>query len=449
MAKMDGRMDGINKVARRLRNWSLAPLGLLALVVAIYLAGYLVLPRFISGWAGTYVVWPVLWLLVAGVALLLGWPGGRNPLRFSAALALPALLLGVAQVGVLVIAGAVLGFGYSPYDHSPLGILVNLVFVGTMLVGVEFSRAFVLGALRSRGSLLVLGGVAVLFTLLSTPLARLVSLANGSLVQSIPTVASDMFPSLAENLVTSYLALIGGPLAAIAYRGVLEAFIWFSPILPNLPWAIKALLGTTLPIVAFLLVEALLPREAAEPVAEAPSAKASSKGQSGIVGWLVVALIGLGMLSFSLGLLPVHAALVGGGSMEPVMYLGDVAVLSKASGDTVHTGEVIQYRKGGIIVLHRIIDTVDGRGGKAFITKGDNNNVADSEPVLSNQVMGKLVTVIPKVGWLAIMARAPSGLLTLIGIPVLILLALEVASRWRRRRLKSVPSSPAIEEGRE
>lgn len=426
----------------------MAPLGLVILLVAVYLAGSVVAPRFIGGWAGTYLVWPALWLVVTATALLLGWRGGNFALRFSAALVPPSLLLGVAQVGVLVIAGALLGFGHSPYDHSPLGILVNLVFVGTALVGVEFSRAFVLGALRSRGSLLALGTIAVLFTLLDTPLARLVSLANGDMAQSVPIVASDLFPSLAENLVASYLALIGGPLAAIAYRGVLEAFTWFSPILPNLPWAIKALLGTSLPIVAFLLVEGLLPSEEPKPETRAATTTAPRKGQSSIVGWVVIALIGLGLASFSVGLLPVHAALVGGGSMEPTMYLGDVAVLSKTSGDTVRVGEVIQYRKGDIIVLHRIMDTVGDHGGKAFITKGDNNNSVDSEPVVPSQVMGKLVTVIPKLGWLAIIARTPTGLLALIGVPVFILLALEGASRWRRRS-KAASPSPAIEERRE
>lgn len=414
------------------------PLALLALVVAVYVVGEYMLPRIVDSWLGTYVVRPLLWTAMAATTVAMWWRGGRLGPRFGGALVPAAMLVGAGQVCALVVAGVLLGFGHSPFDHSPVGLLINLVFVGTTLIGVELSRAFVLDRLGRGKSLVGLGLITVIFTIVNTPLPQLLGLAQGNAVQSIPFVASRLFPSLAENLLASYLALVGGPLAAIGYRGVLEAFEWFSPILPDLPWAVTALLGTTLPIAGFLLVE--------QPVAEGEGMESrayperSEEGQgsekaekSSLAGWLAVALVGLVALSLSLGLLPVHATLIGSGSMEPAMYLGDVAVVRKVSADHVSVGDVAQFRRGNVMVLHRVVETTGTGGARVLTTKGDNNNAPDSEPVLAQQVVGKVLLVIPKVGWVAIAARTPEGLALLVGLPVAAL-ALVEGLRWRRRR---------------
>ena len=55
--------------------------------------------------------------------------------------------------------------------------------------------------------------------------------------------------------------------------------------------------------------------------------------------------------------------------------------------------------------LHESEIRVEEGATKRFITKGDNNNDADSDPVIPQNVIGKIVFNVPKIGWLAIIVK--------------------------------------------
>ena len=66
------------------------------------------------------------------------------------------------------------------------------------------------------------------------------------------------------------------------------------------------------------------------------------------------------------------------GSMEPVIYRGDMALLYNDHEKPLEVGEIVAFRveDQGPTILHRIID-IDPTGD-TIITKGDNNRVSDS-----------------------------------------------------------------------
>ena len=74
--------------------------------------------------------------------------------------------------------------------------------------------------------------------------------------------------------------------------------------------------------------------------------------------------------------------------------------------DNPRVGDILIYRKSGsdFTIVHRLIET----NNDFYITKGDNNNVADP-PVAKNYVVGKVVFAVPILGY-------PRLLLHLIGI---------------------------------
>lgn len=97
------------------------------------------------------------------------------------------------------------------------------------------------------------------------------------------------------------------------------------------------------------------------------------------------------------------------GSMEPTFYKGDLIVSRGVPPETLEVGDVIVYRNPirGIDVVHRIVDIEDRGHHLYFITKGD-NNVTNPEPdqvsglappIMDEWVEGKVIFVIPKVGW--------------------------------------------------
>ena len=372
---------------------------IIGLLTGIYLMINLALPRLpISGFIATYVVQPILWGLIAWAVLVLPKYRPVAKLSVKSSIILLALMIGFFQVLLYVIGGLFSSFGQSPYSFTPLGILTNLFFAGLMLIGMELSRAWLINRLGKNHTFLALAFVGVLYTLLSIPLTQITSLRPE--IESINFLNSTLLPLLAENLLASLLALLAGPLAAIAYRGILQGVWWFCPILPDLSWAFKGLIGVVVPIIGMVVINSFY-------LAKASRGQPRRQTKEGFpVGWIITSIICVVIIWFSVGLFPFHPALVLSGSMQPMMEAGDVVIIAKVSADVIQQGDVIQFRKEeGITIMHRIVEVQETEGAKFFITKGDANPELDKDPVIPENVVGKLVFTVPKIGWVAIAVK--------------------------------------------
>lgn len=85
-------------------------------------------------------------------------------------------------------------------------------------------------------------------------------------------------------------------------------------------------------------------------------------------------------------------------SMEPTFYKNDLAVVRKCQLNELKKGDIITFKQDDRIISHRILQITKEKGDIRFITKGDNNEVADKDAVLPNDVYGKVCFIIPKLG---------------------------------------------------
>jgi len=369
---------------------------IVAALLVIYLLTELVFPRLFSAFVAAYVVRPMLWAFLAWLVWQLPRYRPKLKLRFHQPLAVLALAVGLLQVFLLVVGGVVSGFGRSPYSFTPQGILINLVFVGTALVAMELSRAHIINGSSKRHTILALALVAVLFTGVSLPLGRFLGL--GEPLATVTFLGGDVLPLLSENLLACFLAFLGGPLPALAYRGILQAFWWFCPILPDLTWSLKALLGTIAPIIGFVIVQT------AYPLSSRPT-RARRMADRGLVGWIIGSIVGVALIWFSLGLFDFYPTVVYSGSMRPTIDVGDVVIAVKVPASKVEEGDIIEFREGNITVIHRVIEVYQTKEARLLVTKGDANREPDSEPVFPGQVRGKVVLRVPKLGWASIAVK--------------------------------------------
>jgi hypothetical protein len=83
------------------------------------------------------------------------------------------------------------------------------------------------------------------------------------------------------------------------------------------------------------------------------------------------------------------------GSMIPVFdeNANAVQVLPK-SPDDISIGDIIAFMQDREIIIHRVVDTGTDEQGFYYITKGDNNILADTEKVRFEQIEGKVIAVI-------------------------------------------------------
>ncbi len=109
---------------------------------------------------------------------------------------------------------------------------------------------------------------------------------------------------------------------------------------------------------------------------------------------------------FAVGLFPFQPSVVLSGSMRPVIDAGDVIIIAKIPTDTIEVGDISQFRKPEkITIMHRVIEIQGTEEAKLFITKGDDNDEPDADPVIPKNVVGKVVFTVPKIGWVAIVIK--------------------------------------------
>lgn len=145
------------------------------------------------------------------------------------------------------------------------------------------------------------------------------------------------------------------------------------------------------------------------------STKRPEKAES--TGTTIVRALGLGasgallaatlLIAFFVVALP---ALVGGqsltvltNSMAPSMPPGTLVVVRPTPFEEIAPGDIVTYqiRSGSPeLVTHRVQQRlVASDGTVSLITRGDNNNTADAEPVHEVQVRGTVWYSVPLLGW--------------------------------------------------
>jgi len=366
-------------------------------LTGIYLLNNLVLGRMAGGFAGNYLLPAALW---AGLAFMVrGLPGGRPAakLRLHPLLCWMAFIAAMISVLAVYAAGILEGFGRSPYDLSPRGMLCNIVFLAFLLAGMESSRVWLLQALFRKKPVAGIAAVSLCYSFFWFPLGKITFFENA--LEAVKFLGNTFFPALSENVLASYLALLGGVVPAVIYRGTLLAFRWLAPVLPDLNWIMHALMGTFVPIFGLIMAHQLYLGEAVKP------RRRKGEGENP-AGWIATSAVSILVIWFALGVFSVFPVAIVSGSMSPYLEVGDVAIVKRISPAEVKVGDVIQFQEEKVRITHRVIEIKESRKKERyFITKGDANASADVEPVYPEQVIGRVIYVVPRAGWITIWLR--------------------------------------------
>lgn len=114
----------------------------------------------------------------------------------------------------------------------------------------------------------------------------------------------------------------------------------------------------------------------------------------------------------------VNSFVVVSGSMMPTLNVNDLIFTIKEEKDKLQQGSIISFYQNDHIITHRINNVIEQDGQTYYETKGDNNNDIDDELVKYDDVVGRYLFRIPKIGYLI------KNLQTQIGIVVIIVLLL-------------------------
>lgn len=101
--------------------------------------------------------------------------------------------------------------------------------------------------------------------------------------------------------------------------------------------------------------------------------------------------------------------IISSGSMEPTLKIGDIIIVKE--NEQLSVNDIISFNNSGnAIVTHRIIEIIEKDNNIYYKTKGDANNSSDEELLEKENIEGKYVFKIPKVGKAIMFLQTKAGL---------------------------------------
>jgi signal peptidase len=173
---------------------------------------------------------------------------------------------------------------------------------------------------------------------------------------------------------------------------------------------------------------------------------------NGVTTALVVIVVALALLLAGARLFGLQVYTVLSGSMEPNYHVGSIIYVKDVEPDTLQVGDAISFMiSESTVATHRIIEILPDEEDPnviRFRTKGDNNDIPDTNPVHCNNVLGKVVGTVPLLGYVSNFVQNPPGTYITIGAVAILILAVflpDIFSSARELKKEDEPEQLAID----
>lgn len=119
-------------------------------------------------------------------------------------------------------------------------------------------------------------------------------------------------------------------------------------------------------------------------------------------------------------------------SMVPTINVNDGIIVKRVDNKDIGVGDIITFtssddRYSGLTITHRVVNKERVADGKyLYITKGDNNIVVDPGTINLENIYGKVLFKIPKIGYVQKFVSSPLGFVLSIVIPIIIVILYEI-----------------------
>jgi signal peptidase len=341
-----------------------------------------------------YILRPCFWVILCCVCLKY-WTQ-KNPAsnRFHPPnrYRLIAAITGISQITVYLLAGVFEGFGKNSAQFDFISFIGLAGYLVSSSAGTELSRTWLIKNTSDRWTPFIL--ISLFFFVLGVPLTQFSQIQFDFVL--ISQFLFKWVPLLVESFFATMLSLRSGASAAFIYRILVLGFWFYWPFLPDLEAPLKCFIGILVPVIGISALGCQCRSRYKRGLDLYRNVNKFPLGQ-------VAASIGIFLFTwFVVGLLPFRPLVVASGSMSPSMNVGDIAVVDRVPIKNLRVNDVLAFRNEGFIVMHRVISISSSDGSTYFETQGDANNAPDANLAESNDVEGKVLFTIPKLGQLSL-----------------------------------------------
>ena len=206
-------------------------------------------------------------------------------------------------------------------------------------------------------------------------------------------VALTLLPILARNISYSYITKKTGYKPVIIFDLIFTLFVYLLPVIPNPSEYVVSVIYLLIPVLFVYKIvnfyekkkDRLLP---------------SDYHKKKFVGAIVPTLIVIILVYFYSGYFRYYAIAIASGSMTPNINKGDIVIVNqRKSHNSIVAGDVLAYRKNGIIVVHRVANRIGVGDSYLYYTKGDANENVDDFVIEEDMIIGVVRSKIPVIGY--------------------------------------------------
>ncbi len=121
-------------------------------------------------------------------------------------------------------------------------------------------------------------------------------------------------------------------------------------------------------------------------------------------------------------------------SMEPTLNKNDLVLVQKCDISELQEGDIITFKQDNRTISHRIIDITKEKGTTKFKTKGDNNEIPDSDKVEANQIYGKVSFRVKGIGHIVSYIQNASGFINIVIFAIIVYILVSLRDNQKNTR---------------
>lgn len=358
------------------------------LILQIILFLILIFNSFVSNILTDYKL--VLFLVVTLIAFKFLFGFEKDHHRYTKDIIFEVFVILVIYFILFYLLGIIIGLAKTNNYYNLDGIFNFILPLVLTIITKEYLRYVM--AVKVEGSKILNVTTVLLFILIDVSNAIYY---NGftSYYDGFRFIALTLLPSISRNIACHYITIKTGYKPVIVYLLVTNLYQYLLPIIPNPNEYILSLVTLLLPIVLLVRVYNFFQNEKDEIIKREYHKKR--------IGSLIpAALIAIVAVYFTSGYFKYYAVAIASDSMFPKIKKGDIVIIEKFDGnfEDLEIGQVLAYRYGNVIVVHRLVNIVLDNGEYYFYTKGDANSSIDNYAIEEEMVIGTVSLKVPYIG---------------------------------------------------
>ena len=363
-----------------------------SLIIA-FLLGRVILFNYLPISKYTMVVNPLFWMFMAILTYLLSRDEATPRMRNKLDIIQSVIIIMIIYSMIYFSMGLFFGYEKSPYSHSILSIIKNIWSFVVIIHFQEYTRFQTIKIIPKKISVYAI--LTILFFIAEIDFWNFSDNFNNN-ADTFKYISQTILPLFVSNCLFTYLATTSGHISSVVYRGVIALLLILLPIYPSINWLIKSMIDIILVVIVALYVSY-------SDLKSSRRVKKRELKKESIVSYIPFVIILVVIVCFVGGMFKYQPIAVLSNSMYPVFSRGDAVVIEKIDKKNLKKlkkDTILYYSKDGKLVIHRIIGIEFFENDRVeIITKGDNNNAADTWIVTNDEIIGTVKFMVPYVGY--------------------------------------------------